>query len=117
MMDRRRLSPLIAAFILMGALVPASAAGRAGSCPERKATPANAMERPRLLFLQNNLVRAVARKLRQKGYKGPIDGIYHDELSAAVSRVQRKANLPVTGDLDCDTVEVILQVDLRQRLQ
>jgi peptidoglycan hydrolase-like protein with peptidoglycan-binding domain len=85
------------------------------SCPPARPDAATAIDRPRPLDLQFNLVRAVARKLRDQGYAEPADGIFYDELKKAIAEAQRKAQLPQTGILDCKTVEAILGVDLGQR--
>jgi len=77
---------------------------------------ANAFASTRPLNLQLNLVRAIARQLRKKGYRvGEINGYYQPELRDSIAAFQRRSKLGATGDLDCETVHVILGIDLKER--
>jgi len=75
----------------------------------------NATNKSRPLNLQFNLVRAVSRELRNRGYSVELDGIYSDEIRTAVRNVQRGAGLQATGDIDCETVMYLLNADISSR--
>lgn len=88
----------------------------AGDCLAMR--PGTAFDHPRPLYLQFNLVIAVAERLRADGHDvGPTIGIYWDPLKVAVAAYQKRAGLEPTGYPDCETVRRLLGVDLRERLQ
>jgi hypothetical protein len=88
---------------------PIESATNSNSC-------ASAFDCPRPLNEQFNLVRAVARALKSRGFEvGPVKGIYWGLLRDSVAKVQKSAGLEPTGNLDYRTVQVILGVDLRER--
>ncbi len=59
-------------------------------------------------------VRQAQRALRDLGYSpGPIDGIVGPQTHAALSKYQEAENLPVTGELDLETMA---RLDIYRRL-
>src|SRR5581483_5175381 len=53
-------------------------------------------------------VRLVQTKLKESGfYSGEIDGAYGSELAAALTRYQIRNGLPITGQLDAETSQVL----------
>ncbi len=59
-------------------------------------------------LLADENVREVQTKLRDGGfYSGEIDGAYSTELAQALTRYQRRNGLPVTGQLDVETSNVL----------
>jgi len=59
-------------------------------------------------ILADENVRAVQTKLRDSGfYSGEIDGAYSAQLAEALTRYQKGNGLPVTGQLDLETSNVL----------
>jgi peptidoglycan hydrolase-like protein with peptidoglycan-binding domain len=68
--------------------------------------PKYASDYPIPLSLRRNLVFIVARALTKEGeYSGPIDGVYHTELEAAVKHAQKRLGEPETGCLTWTLVD------------
>ena len=60
--------------------------------------------------LRSDQVREVQQKLRGFGFDpGPIDGTTGQRTEAAVKRYQESRNLPQTGDVDSDLLEMLRQ--------
>jgi hypothetical protein len=87
--------------------VPVAPAGQpASEPPTQPATQAA----PGPQSLQTDEVREVQRKLRGFGFDpGPIDGTTGRRTVAAVMRYQESRNLPQTGDVDSDLLEMLRQ--------
>jgi len=62
--------------------------------------PLDYLESGRELIAQPAYVGAVQRDLRRLGYYcGPIDGVFSDEVSDAIARLQKNYSMRVTGTL------------------
>ncbi|PYN88681.1 MAG: hypothetical protein DMD87_08550 [Candidatus Rokuibacteriota bacterium] len=73
------------------------------------ATPAREAQTQRLPF-----VREAQRVLRDLGYHpGPIDGTFGPQTRSALEKYQLAEKLPVTGQLDAETME---RLDVYRRL-
>jgi len=83
--------------------VPVAAAGQPASEPATQPPPA---PQP----LRTDEVRELQQKLRGFGFDpGPIDGTTGRRTAAAVMRYQESRNLPQTGDVDSDLLEMLRQ--------
>jgi peptidoglycan hydrolase-like protein with peptidoglycan-binding domain len=90
-----------------------TAAPRAGAAVRYETGGARASERG-MKIPKPQFVRQAQRALRDLGYSpGPIDGIVGPQTHAALAKYQDAEQLPVTGELDLETMT---RLDIYRRL-
>lgn len=93
---------------------PLGPATGAASSETRTLSPSPAAPEQRSPPPRPQFVRDAQRALRDLGYRpGPIDGTVGPRMRAALTRYQRNENLPVTGELDAETM---VRLDIHERL-